>query len=291
MVFEDMTGFIVPAIVLSLFILIGNPLIVMVIMGILGYTSRTSFMAGLTVAQISEFSMILVALGVSAGHLTQDILAFVTVVGLVTITGSTYFILYSNQLYGRLRPFLLLFERKKSSSLREKSTQEHYDVVLLGCNRIGFTLLESFKRIKRRFLIIDHDPDVIDKLVAQGYDCRYADAGNTDHLTDIDLSSVKLIVSTVPDVTINGGIITTVRQLSQKIIIVVLSHQIDEALELYELGATYVIMPHFLGGDSTSVMVERNNLDVDRFLAQRVKHIEQLKQRKRQGHDHPPNVR
>jgi predicted Kef-type K+ transport protein len=58
----------VPALVLSLFVLIGNPLIVMAIMGFMGYRRRTGFMAGLTVAQISEFSIVFVAMGITLGH-------------------------------------------------------------------------------------------------------------------------------------------------------------------------------------------------------------------------------
>jgi Kef-type K+ transport system membrane component KefB len=76
-------------ITLSLFILIGNPLIVMVLMGLLGYSKRNSFLAGLTVAQISEFSLILISLGVSVGHLGYEIQSIITVIGLITIGNST----------------------------------------------------------------------------------------------------------------------------------------------------------------------------------------------------------
>ena len=92
--------------------LIGNPLIVMVIMGYMGYRKRTGFLAGLTVAQISEFSLILAALGLSLGHLDQSTVGLVTLVGLITISASTYMILYSHQLYARLSPDLGWFERK-----------------------------------------------------------------------------------------------------------------------------------------------------------------------------------
>jgi predicted Kef-type K+ transport protein len=57
-----------PAVVLSLFVLIGNPLIVLAIMGYMGYRKRTGFLAGLTVAQISEFSLIFMAMGITIGH-------------------------------------------------------------------------------------------------------------------------------------------------------------------------------------------------------------------------------
>ena len=70
-----------PALVLSLFVLIGNPLIVMAIMGWMGYRKRTGFLAGLTVAQISEFSLMLGALGKNLGHIDSDVLGLITLVG------------------------------------------------------------------------------------------------------------------------------------------------------------------------------------------------------------------
>ncbi|MEM4625413.1 MAG: cation:proton antiporter, partial [Candidatus Pacearchaeota archaeon] len=87
MVFGSIKNHWITILILSIFILIGNPLIVMILMGIFRYSKNTGFMAGLTVAQISEFSLILIALGVKVGHLTKDILSLVTVVGLITIAG------------------------------------------------------------------------------------------------------------------------------------------------------------------------------------------------------------
>lgn len=83
----------IPAIIFSLFVLIGNPIIVMIIMGIMGYRKRVSFLAGLTVAQISEFSLILAAIGLENGHIDEETLGLITLVGLITIALSTYMIL------------------------------------------------------------------------------------------------------------------------------------------------------------------------------------------------------
>jgi Kef-type K+ transport system membrane component KefB len=99
------------AIIFSLFVLIGNPLIMLVILGAMGYRKRTGFLAGLTVAQISEFSLIC-AMGVLIGHVTEDALGLVTMVGLVTIATSTYMITYSHQIYAVFRPLLGIFEGK-----------------------------------------------------------------------------------------------------------------------------------------------------------------------------------
>src|SRR3972149_9197255 len=101
-----------PSIALSLFVLIGNPLIVMVIMGAMGYRKRTGFLAGLTVAQISEFSLVFAALGLTLGHIDAATLGLITLVGLVTIGLSTYLILYSHPLYDRLAPHLGVFGQR-----------------------------------------------------------------------------------------------------------------------------------------------------------------------------------
>lgn len=102
--FSTLGGEVIPALLLSLFVLIGNPLIVMAIMGYMGYRRRTGLLAGLTVAQISEFSIVFVAMGISLGHVGMSALGLTTLVGIITITLSTYMILYSQPLYERLAP-------------------------------------------------------------------------------------------------------------------------------------------------------------------------------------------
>jgi Kef-type K+ transport system membrane component KefB len=113
MVFEDIGKYIFPIIIFSLFILIGNPLIVITLMKHLGYSHKTGFMCGLTVAQISEFSLILITLGITVGHIPQEILSMVTVIGLITIAGSSYLIMYSEKIFFWLSKYKVFreFER------------------------------------------------------------------------------------------------------------------------------------------------------------------------------------
>ena len=143
-------GMLVPAIIFSLFVLIGNPLIVMVLMGMLGYKSRNSFLAGLTVAQISEFSLILIALGVTLEHIPEEIVGLVTLIGIITIAASAYMITYGNKLYEWLAPYLKVFERKHlyEKQLTLHSKKKKYDVVLVGYHRIGYNILERLRKKK-----------------------------------------------------------------------------------------------------------------------------------------------
>ena len=285
MVFGSMGELIVPAIIFSLFILIGNPLIVMVLMGFLGYKKKTGFQAGFTVAQISEFSLILVALGVSVGHLTNEILSLVTIVGLITISGSTYLIMYSDKIYPYLSKYLSIFERNKL--VKEEKEFENYDVVLFGYNRIGYDLLQSFKKLKKRVLVVDYNPDTILELTKKGIECRYGDVDDEEFLSEMNLVETKMIVSTIPEFATNLLLVDRIRLINKKAIIITISHNIEEARELYKKGATYVIMPHFLGGIHASKMIDEYKFDLSKFLGERERHIKYLKNKKRLGHEHP----
>ena len=285
MVFGSISHLILPAIFLSLFILIGNPIIIMILMGLLGYKKRIGFQAGLTVAQISEFSLILIALGVKVGHLTNEILSFVTIVGLVTITGSTYLILYAHKLYPYFSKYMGIFERKNIKG--EVGDVGFNDVILFGYNRIGYDILQSLKKMKKKFLVVDYNPDTISNLLEAGIDCKYGDADDDEFLSELNLSKIKMIISTVPDIETNFLLINKIRQVSKKTIIIVVSHNIEEAHMLYKKGATYVIMPHFLGGSHASMMISKHGFNLKRFLKEKDKHINQLKARKELGYEHP----
>ncbi len=288
MIFANILQNLGPIIGLSLFVMIGNPVIVMILMGLLGYTKRNSFLAGLTVAQISEFSLILVAMGVSVGHVTREVLSMVTTIGLITFAGSTYMILYSHRIYPVLSPYLSVFERggRKVDEHRHHREKDH-EIVLFGYNRIGYDILESLKKIRKKFLIIDFDPEIISRLSREGYDCRYGDANDSELLNDIGFSRAKMVISTIPVIDTNLLIISKVKEANRKAIIAVVSHQINEAERLYEEGATYVIMPHFLGGKHFSTMIEKNRLSMSNFLREKIAHMEHLGERKSMGHRHP----
>jgi len=283
--FGDISQFIFPAIIFSLFILIGNPLIVMTLMGIMGYKKKTGFQAGLTVAQISEFSLILIALGVGVGHLTNEILSLVTIVGLITISGSTYLILYSDKIYPYLSKYLSIFERKKVKEKKENIKE--YDSILFGYNRMGYDILKSFKKLKKKFLIVDYNPETILELSKKGIECRYGDVDDDEFLNELNLTKTKMIVSTIPEFETNLLLIHKIRQTNKKAIIMVVSHNIEEANILYDKGATYVIMPHFLGGSQVSRMIHKHGLNINKFLDEKKKHLKQLKTRRRLGHEHP----
>ena len=162
--FDSFMASLVPIVIFSVFILVGNPLIVLVIMRLLGYHPRTGFLAGTTVAQISEFSFIVIVAGIAAGHLGDDVLALSTAVGLITIAGSSYLIMHNERIYQRFQWVFKPFEPRSSLQEERLRDQKPYQVVLMGWHRTGQELLKTIKKMKKSYVVVDFDPLAIREL-------------------------------------------------------------------------------------------------------------------------------
>ena len=275
-----------PVLAYSAFILIGNPLIVMTIMGAMGYTKKTSFKTGLTVAQISEFSLILLMLGIQAGHLGEEYLSLATIVGITTIAISTVMMLNSDKLYSFCEPLLSLFEKKMPQ--REIESRETFNTILFGCHRLGSDFLPSILKRRKSYLVVDFDPQVIENLKRQDIHARYGDSEDDEFLESLRLDKVKVVISTVPDFEANAHLLEKIRKNNPKAIVIVLAHHIYEAHALYKDGASYVIMPHHMGGNYAAMLVSKHGQDATKFALEKEKHLKHLKERHKYSHPFDP---
>lgn len=186
------------AVWLSLFVLIGNPLIVLVLMGVMGYRKRTGFLTGLTVAQISEFSLIFAALGLSLGHLTREHVGLITLVGLITIGLSTYMIIYSRRLYQLCEPLLGIFERRRP--VREMALKEadaaprEVDAIVVGLGRFGSNIARALRQEGRRVLGVDFDPEAVRQWRRQGHAAWYGDVTDPEFLKELPLKPDQWVI-------------------------------------------------------------------------------------------------
>jgi Kef-type K+ transport system membrane component KefB len=284
MVVSDFSEILVPALILSVFVLIGNPLLQLIVIGSLGYRRKTGFQTGMMAAQISEFSLILVALGVTLGQVAPSVLSIVTLVGIITIFVSSYLILYSDSLYERVAKYLKIFERKKTR--KEYIASGNYKIILIGGGRIGFDFVELFKKNNEKFIVLDHDPDVAEDLEKQGIASIYGDAGDPDVLEELKISQAKLVISTAPDLETNLVVLSAGKR-NPATAVIAAAHHIANALALYDAGADYVILPHFLGGSHAALLVQKLIAKPDRTGSIRSKHIDYLRARALRGHEHP----
>ncbi len=241
-------GEIIPALVFSVFVLVGNPLIVMMIMGLMGYRKRTGFLAGLTVAQISEFSLVLVRLGASLGHVDQNTVALVTLVGLVTIGLSTYMILYSAPLYRLLSPGLGIFERRipyreETPAERKTLAMPRVDVLIFGLGTYGSSIVRGLRRRGQEVVGVDFDPQVLRYWREQGVPVLYGDMEDPDLLEHLPVAHTRWVLSSVPDREATTTLVELLRakQFSGKLALTARSPA--DAKHYQELGADLVLRP------------------------------------------------
>lgn len=275
---------ILPITVFTLFVLFIQPLIVMLILGFSGYRKRTSFLAGISIAQISEFSLVILGVGYSLGHISSEVVSQVTIIGVITITVSTYFISYGEKLYFLLKKYLVVFERK--------NLIEHYTptkikvgnhIVLVGCHIMGSRIVETILSMKKKFLVVDFDPDAIAKLNNQKIPCLYGDIEDMDIIERLELDKASMIISTVPSLKANLSLIHKAKRLNPGVIVLVATDETKEAFDLYRAGADYVILPYVLGGDHSSLLIRKIDENRDSIKMLKDYHMRDLQRRAHNG--------
>ena len=243
-----------PAIVLSLFVLIGNPLIVLAIMGCMGYRKRTGFLAGLTVAQISEFSLIFMAMGITIGHVGQQAMGLVTLVGLVTIALSVYMITWSHKLFEICEPYLGMFERKRAHREEDvgdaSATAKDYDFIIFGLGRYGCRIGSRLKEKGYNILGVDFDPEALENWRKMGLAAAYGDATDPEFVAHMDLSRVRAVVSAVPrdrgaltEADPQHALLHGLHSANYRGKVFLSVQQMAEADELMKRGASVVLKP------------------------------------------------
>jgi Kef-type K+ transport system membrane component KefB/Trk K+ transport system NAD-binding subunit len=266
------------ALLFSLFIIVGKPIIVMTILRIFGYKKRTNFLAGASLAQISEFSLIIILLGFTIGQISQEIMSLVVLIAIITIGASSYSIYYSHSIFNKLSKLLNLFERE--NNLDECSKKDSYDVILFGYHRIGYKILKTLKEMKLKFVVIDYNPKVILSLGEHNINCIYGDAADKEFLNELNLDKTKLVISTIPDEQSNLEIKEKLKELKSQAVFIATAEQPRSAIDLYNQGVDYVLIPHHLGGDYAANMLKEFTINKLKYKSLGKKHMDELKKAK-----------
>lgn len=262
---------IIPAFVLSLVVLLGKPFFVTFALGIQGYTRLTSFKTAIHLSQISEFSIILVMFAVTSGVINPEATPVITLMALITIGVSTYLMKYDDQLYHLLEHHLRHFERTTIREPRHKRIL--YPAVLFGYHKGGYEYIKAFREMKMRYLVIDYDPDIIDHLEAQGIHHAYGDATDEELLEETAAAEAKLVVSTITDASTNRILLKYLRRHGNNVSFICHANNYDEAAELYQLGASYVSLPHAIGSERVSSFIKRHGMSHSALRDYREKHL------------------
>jgi Kef-type K+ transport system membrane component KefB/Trk K+ transport system NAD-binding subunit len=258
----------------TLIVVVAKPFVIMSCLGFLGYTKRTSFMTAATLSQVSEFSIIFVILGNQKGLISHDIVSLLTFIALASIAISTYLVTYSEKVYALFEPHLNLFERKKIEG--ETLPSEHNELVLFGYQRGGHEFINLFKRMKKRYVVIDYDPEIIDIIEQRKINYLYGDATDVELLEEAGVDHARLVVSTIPDFQVNIFLLKYLHEKNPRAIAIMHTDDPNEAAKLYEAGASYVILPHYIGSEKVSEFIKKSGLKKSVFRKHRIRHLSYL---------------
>jgi len=260
-----------PAVVFSMIVILIKPFATLVGLGGLGYTKQTSFKSSITLSQVSEFSLIFAVLAVTNGVVPQNVSTIITLTAIITIAISTYLMKYDDELFNTFEHSLRFFERKVVRSENYQTAQ--YPMILFGYHKGGQEFVKAFRAMRRKFIVVDYNPEIVEELERKNIEFMYGDATDLELLEELNINRSKLIVSTITDFETNQTLLSHIMRVNPHAIVICHSDSYEEAAALYHQGATYVMMPHLLGSERISHFVRRAGLSRKEFDSYRAKHL------------------
>ena len=273
--FSDVVAAFFPALALSAFVLLIKPFIIMFLLRFMGFRKRTSFLTGISLGQISEFSPIIIFFGLRLGHIPGNIISLITLVSLFTFTFSTYKILNANWLYLKLAPYLNFLEKGETPAEQlihsdKKLTDFKDHVVLIGADQMGESVLDALVGTNKEVIVIDFDPAIVKKLKNKNVHRLFGDISDSEIKNLAKIHSASLIVSTIPDVEDNLLLLRELKHKKSKARVIVTALDSSDAKVLYSEGADYVVLPHLAGGRQLAKIIEK---DLDEISDLRTKDL------------------
>lgn len=258
MMFAAINHLLLPLLVLSLFVIIGNPLIVIIIMKLLGFDSRSSFFAGMSIAQISEFSLIIIAMGAQLGHVNDSVVSIISMITIITISISSYMTSFNHRLYTLCKPLLKWLPTWRIHTRHERKIVEKlFDhIIMLGCGYSGQQLIDTLIKTGKSFVVVDHDPRVIDELSKKGINAVFGDVHDEELFHTLNVAKADMVISLLPKTIDNYPILEYIGTLpaKERPMYVASAEAGEEGFHLFHKGADYVTVKSALEAEHINLV-------------------------------------
>lgn len=268
---------------LFLFLIIGvlivKPLITFILLRISGYTERTCFYSSLGLGQLSEFSIILGIMGFSLGVISQAMLSTIIIATIVTMSLTVFFLDYEDRLYLLLRkPFSILnfISVRENTGFVDKAKKT---ILLIGCDRMGKIILrELVKENKDKIVVVDFNPEIVAQLKRKRISCVYGDVRGPDILGHINTTDLEEVISTVPDVEDGLLLLKKIKSVNKDVRVILTAQDNEDAIELYNNGADYVMLPRFSAGEMVSNIIKKDGTSLANIRKNQINRIKESKE-------------
>jgi Kef-type K+ transport system membrane component KefB len=275
------------ALLASAFLVASRFAVVFPILRALRQGHRASLLPAINLAQMSEFAMVIAAIGLGYQHIDQKTVSLLIFVFAFTSVASTYMIGYSHPLQERLSGWLVragIKDLDEGAPVATATGAVSKDVVLLGFFTEASALVHEYEMARHpmlgRLLVIDFNPDVHAELKRRGIACKYGDVASMQTLHHAEVHDAKLVVSTIPDTILKGTsnlrLLQQARRLCPHASVVVTANRTAAALELYDAGADFVFVPRLHSAAQMAKILEEGLAEgFERLRAEQIAHIRQ----------------
>lgn len=251
------TALLAYAAIASLFLILTRFLSIFPVLYFLKNGLRTSLIPAINLSQMSEFSLVIAALGLTFKHIDAQVMGILTFVFTLTSVLATYMIQYNHQIQALLAPAL------KKIGIRDiddagttgKTAPEDKEVFFLGFFREASSIFCEIENYQARanngftgkMCVIDFNPLVHLELNKRGVTCIYGDISSVDTLSHAHIKRAKVIVSSITDSILRGTTNEKILRLSKRLCpearVIVTANTLRNACALYDYGADFVYVP------------------------------------------------
>lgn len=232
-------------------VLLAKPLIVFMLVKMFKYGNRSAFFSATALAQVSEFSLILATAGYQAGNISNPIFMATTLLTVVTLTLTAYIMKYDEAVYQYLSKYTggdkQLLEKEQLGRGAKELLHDH--IIVFGTHRMGMQVIDTLVKQKQKFVVVDYNPERVAELKKKRIKVICTDMSNHELYDVLEFSKARMVISTVNNYEANQLLIKETRRLNKDCTVLVSSRSTLDAIELYTIGANYVVVPESLGGE------------------------------------------
>jgi Kef-type K+ transport system membrane component KefB len=215
---------------------------------------RASLLPALNLAQISEFSLVVIQTGIVAGHITPETSSAASFAFVILAVLSTFVIMRSDPITRWAIPVLkrIGFSDLDQAGVPDEQHDEGHGaarrIVILGFFRAASALVSEIERKNKLLLdqisVVDFNPNVFRTLTARGIHVIYGDISNIDTLLHAGVGKAEIIILSVPDSLLKGAnnekLVRHVRSMNPDAKIISTADLLVDVADIYSAGADYV---------------------------------------------------
>jgi Kef-type K+ transport system membrane component KefB len=230
---------------------------------------RASLLPAINLAQISEFSLVVIQTGITAGHIKTQSASAASFAFVILAVLSTFIMMRSDQIVrmaiGPLKRMGLRdLDHVDADEAEEGGHGEGRRILILGFFRAASALLSEIERQNPGLLdqigVVDFNPVVFQNLAKRGVHVTYGDISNVDTLVHAGVAKAEIIILSVPDSLLKGAnnekLVRHVRSLNETAKIISTADLLSDVADQYAAGADYVVVTRLSDAHELFTVIE-----------------------------------